>query len=134
MHAVPYEYSRFELQPVLLQMRRTIKFDGSWPQGVFESAQPHTGPFLYVRSTSLRACLRQQGSVIFQRLTAQLKLCPSERFPGKLVFRQPLKRCPDTVKNLCANSFRILLIVCLFFPLFAWPQQPDPQEGTTVGN
>jgi len=34
----------------------------------------------------MRACLRQQGSVILQRLTAQLKLCPSERLREKRYF------------------------------------------------
>src|SRR5262249_16999556 len=49
-----------------------------------------------VRCASLRASLRQRGSVILQALTAQLKLCPSERSCSNRVFPQALKPCPDT--------------------------------------
>src|SRR5260370_19542444 len=40
------------------------------------------------RSASLRACLRQQGIVIFQQLTARVNSCPDTRLHTRGLFRR----------------------------------------------
>src|SRR5438552_15691883 len=41
-------------------------------------------------SASLRACLRQQGIVIFQQLTARVNSCPDTRLHTRVLFPQTL--------------------------------------------
>src|SRR5260370_10873056 len=96
------------------------------------------------RSASLRACLRQQGIVIFQRLTARVNSCPDTRLHTRGLFPQTLQPCRKNSTRTWASEatnpaskivYAIISSMLLLFSLSTWAQQPDvPPEGTTAGN
>src|SRR5260370_29186156 len=68
--------ARFALTPLRACLRQSGIVHFRQPSGTTKlAAEKH----LFWSSSWLRARLRQQGNVIFLLLTAQLKLCPSER-------------------------------------------------------
>src|SRR5438046_3556320 len=96
------------------------------------------------RSASLRACLRQQGIVIFERLTARVNSCPDTRLHTRGLFPQSLQPCRKNSTRTWASEatnpaskivYAIISSMLLLFSLSTWAQQPDaPPEGTTAGN